>query len=186
MPADTGARARSPEHLVVGYIARAHGTRGELFVMPLTDRPDDVFVAGNELLLGNEDGAVDDESSVITIEEIRSFKSGFLLRIDGIESRTDADSFAQLYLLAPADALPPLDDDEVYYHELLGLAVETTDGVQVGRVREVYETEPHHLLEVEGDDGKRRLIPYAARIVTQLDRTQRRLVIDPPDGLLEL
>ena len=183
---DTGARAPTPEHLVVGYVARAHGTRGELFVMPLTDRPDDVFVAGNELLVGNEEGAVDDDSGVIAIAEVRSFKRGFLLRIDGIESRTDADSFAQLYLLAPTAALPPLDDDEVYYHELLGLTVETTDGVPVGRVREVYETEPHHLLEVEDDDGKRRLIPYAARIITHLDRATRRIIIDPPEGLLEL
>ena len=186
MSADTGARAQSPEHLVVGYVARAHGTRGELFVMPLTDRPDDVFVAGNELLLGNEDGVVDDDSAVITLEEVRAFKRGFLVRIDGVESRTDADSYAQLYLLAPAAALPPLDEDEVYYHELLGLAVETTDGVQVGRVREVYETVPHHLLEVEDDDGKRRLIPYAAHIITHLDRATRRIIIDPPAGLLEL
>jgi 16S rRNA processing protein RimM len=154
--------------------------------MPLTDRPDDVYVAGNELLLGNEDGELDDESSVVAIEEVRPFKSGFLLRIAGVDSRTDADSFAQLYLLAPTGALPPLDDDEIRYHELLGLTVETTDGVQVGRVREVYETVPHHLLEVEDDDGKRRLIPYAARIVTHLDRAARRLIIDPPEGLLEL
>ena len=186
MSADTGVQANAPEHLVVGYIARAHGTRGELFVMPLTDRPDAVFVAGNELLLGNEAGTVDDETSVITIEEVRPFKSGFLVRVDGVATRTDADSFARLYLLAPAAALPPLDDDEVRYHELLGLAVETVAGVQVGRVREVYETEPHHLLEVEDADGKRRLIPYAARIVTHLDRATGRLIIDPPDGLLEL
>jgi 16S rRNA processing protein RimM len=186
MSADTGARAETPEHLVVGYIARAHGTRGELFVMPLTDRPDDVFVADNELLLGNEDGELDDDSSVITIAEARVFKRGFLVRIMGVDSRDDADSLTQLYLLAPAAALPPLDEDEVYYHELLGLTVETTNGVRVGRVREVYETEPHHLLEVEDDDGKRRLIPYADRIVTHLDRATRRLIIDPPEGLLEL
>jgi 16S rRNA processing protein RimM len=186
MTADPGARAEMPEHLVVGYIARAHGTRGELFVMPLTDSPDDVFVADAELLLGNEDGEVDDDSSVITIEEVRSFKRGFLLRITGVESRDEADSLAQLYLLAPAAALPPLEEDEVYYHELLGLTVETTDGVPVGRVREVYETVPHHLLEVEDDDGKRRLIPYTDRIITQLDRATRRLIINPPEGLLEL
>jgi|SRR5688572_7928540 len=186
MSADPGAQAETPEHLIVGYIARAHGTRGELFVMPLTESPDDVFVADNELLLGNEDGNVDDESSVITIEEARSFKRGFLVRITGVESRTEAESLAQLYLLVPAAALPPLGDDEVFYHELLGLTVETTDGVLVGRVREVFETEPHHLLEVEDDHGKRRLIPYAARIITQLDRANRRIIIDPPEGLLEL
>ena len=186
MSADRGARAEMPEHLVVGYIARAHGTRGELFVMPLTDSPDDVFVADAELLLGNEDGDIDDESSVITIEEARSFKRGFLVRITGVESRTEADSLAQLYLLLPAAALAPLDDDEIYYHELLGITVETTDGVLVGRVREVYETDPNHLLEVEDDDGKRRLIPYTARIITQVDRANRRIIIDPPEGLLEL
>jgi 16S rRNA processing protein RimM len=108
------------------------------------------------------------------------------VRFEGVAGREAAEALARLYLLAPADALPPLDDDEVFYHELLGMRVETSTGQAVGRVREVYETDPHHLLEVIDDDGKSRLVPFAARIVKQVDRSGRRLVIDPPEGLLDL
>jgi 16S rRNA processing protein RimM len=82
--------------------------------------------------------------------------------------------------------VPPAAEDEVFYHELLGMRVETVAGVVAGVVREVFETEPHHLLEVVDDDGHKRLIPFAARIVRTIDRDGRRLVIDPPPGLLEL
>nr|NIP82651.1 16S rRNA processing protein RimM [Gemmatimonadota bacterium]NIQ58566.1 16S rRNA processing protein RimM [Gemmatimonadota bacterium]NIU78888.1 16S rRNA processing protein RimM [Gammaproteobacteria bacterium]NIX47565.1 16S rRNA processing protein RimM [Gemmatimonadota bacterium]NIY11936.1 16S rRNA processing protein RimM [Gemmatimonadota bacterium] len=76
-------------------------------------------------------------------------------------------------------------EGEYYYHQLLGLEVETVDGEVVGRVREVYETEPRHLLEVKGG-GRVRLIPFDRRIVRSVDPEARRLVIDPPEGLLEL
>ena len=186
MTPDEGARRLAPEHLVVGHIAKPHGTKGELFVMPLTDRPDDVFAAGRELLLGDEDGAVTADTSVVVVETSRAFKRGVLLRLEDVPDREAAESLAGLYFLLPLDALPPADDDEYFYHELLGLQVETVAGVAVGRVREVFDTEPHHLLEVTSPDGKARLIPFARRIVREVDRQGQRLVIDPPEGLLDL
>ena len=82
--------------------------------------------------------------------------------------------------------VPPREEDEVFYHELLGMQVVTNEGVDVGVVREVYETEPAHLLEVEGAHKKLHLIPFADRIVKKVDQQARRLVIKPPPGLLDL
>lgn len=175
-----------PEHLVVGHITKPHGTRGELFVWPLTDRPDIVFAAGRTLLLGDADGALSEGGATVTVAGARPFKRGVLMALEGVAGRAEADAFAQRYLLLPRSDVPPLEDDEVFYHELLDLEVVDTGGVVVGRVREVFETEPHHLLEVVADSGKVHLIPFAARIVRELDRTARRLVIDPPAGLLDL
>jgi 16S rRNA processing protein RimM len=175
-----------PEHLVVGHIAKAHGTRGELFVWPLTDRPDDVFAPGRELLLGDEGGALEVGVPTVTVEAVRPFKRGLLVKLAAVASREDADLLLRRYLLLPRSDLPPLEEDEVLYHELLGMHVVTVDGDVVGTVREVFETEPHHLLEVAADGGRTHLIPFAARIVRQVDRQQKRLVIDPPAGLLDL
>lgn len=186
MSPDEGARPITPEHLVVGHISKAHGTKGELFVMPLTDRPDAVFTPGSELFLGDDEGAVSADASIVVVESARSFKRGWLLKLQELDDRAEAESLAGLYFLLPIDALPPLDEDEFFYHELLGLRVETVDGAVVGRVREVFDTEPHHLLEVEAPDGKARLIPFAERIVRDVDREAKRLVIDPPEGLLDL
>lgn len=182
---DAGARP-APEHLVVGHISKPHGTKGELFVMPLTDRPGDVFAAGRELFLGDEEGAVSADASIVVVESSRAFKRGLLVKLREVEGRDDADPLAGLYFLLPVDALPPREEGEFFYHELLGLHVVTVGGDEVGRVREVFDTEPHHLLEVEAPDGKVRLIPFAERIVREVDAGNRRLVIDPPEGLLDL
>lgn len=184
MAADAGRSL--PEHLVVGHLARPHGTKGELFVWPLTDEPEDVFVEGVELRLGDEDGVLDETADALVVEWSRPFKRGELVKFAGVDDRNDAQTLAGRYVLAERAALAPLEEDEVYYHQLLGLAVETTDGTPVGIVREVYETEPAHLLEVKAPDGKLRLVPFAARIVRQLDVAGGRLVIEPPEGLLDL
>jgi 16S rRNA processing protein RimM len=186
MSADAGERAPAPEHLVVGHISKAHGTRGEVFVWPLTDRPDEVFAPGRALLLGNQEGALPPGAPSLVIASTRPFKGGMLVKFDQLGARSDADSLARRYLLLPVGELPPLEDDEVFYHELLGCVVETVDGTRVGVVREVFETEPNHLLEVKSDDGRLHLVPFAKRVVRDVDRVARRLVIDPPEGLLEL
>lgn len=185
MSPDAGERAE-PEHLVVGHITKPHGTRGELFVNPLTDRPDDVFAPGRQLILGTDQGELDDEAGLVTVETARPFKRGLLLRLEEIATREDADDVAQRYLLLPVGALPPLDEGELFYHQLLGLRVETVRGETVGVVREVFETEPHHLLEVESADGRRRLVPFAERIIRSVDLGAGAMVIDPPEGLLDL
>ncbi len=184
MAADAGRSL--PEHLVVGHLARAHGTKGELFVWPLTDQPEDVFVEGMALHLGDEDGLLDEAAAALVVEWSRPFKRGELVKFAGVDDRTGAETLAGRYVLAERTALAPLEEDEVYYHQLLGLTVETTDGRRVGTVREVYETEPADLLEVKAPDGRLHLVPFAARIVRQLDVAGGRLVIEPPEGLLDL
>jgi 16S rRNA processing protein RimM len=186
MSADAGERAPSPEHLVVGHVSKAHGTRGEVFVWPLTDRPGEVFTPGRSLLLGNEDGDLAPDAPVVVIESIRPFKGGLLVKFEERSARSDADPLARHYLLLPLRDLPPPGEDELFYHELLGCTVDTVSGTRVGVVREVFETEPNHLLEVKSADGRLHLVPFAKRIVRDIDRAGRRLVIDPPEGLLDL
>ncbi len=176
----------SPERLVVGHITKPHGTRGELHVWLLTDRPDEVFAPGRELLLGDEDGGAAADAPVVVVEGARDFKRGLLLKLQGVDSRTQAEALARRYLLAPLAALGRRGEGEVFYHELLGAAVETVGGRAVGTVREVYELEPAHMLEVEGAGGKRHLVPFTEQIVRQVDPEARRIVIDPPEGLLEI
>jgi 16S rRNA processing protein RimM len=175
-----------PGRLVVGHISKAHGTRGELFVWPLTDRPDAVFADGAELLLGDEEGGVEGEFPTVVIERARPFKRGLLVKLVGRDDRNDVESLARRYLLAPFERLGALEEGEVFYHQLLGLEVVTVEGDPVGQVREVYETQPAHLLEVAGEGGKLHLIPFSAQVVRRIDVEAGRMVIKPPPGLLSL
>lgn len=180
-------RVPEPELLVVGHLSKPHGTKGEIMVWPLTDRPEEIFGIGREVMAGDEEGEPGDAPLTLEIEESRPYRKGYLVKFRGIDDRNGAAELATRYLLVPASELPDEEDEEgaLFYHELLGLRVETVDGREVGRVREVFETEPAHLLEVKGE-GKTHLVPYVSRVVKEVDREGGRLVIDPPEGLLEL
>jgi 16S rRNA processing protein RimM len=177
--------ARDPEHLVVGQLSKPHGTGGELMVWPLTDRPEEIFVAGRRLLLGTAAGNLEEPVEEVEVVEGRPYRKGFLVRLAGVEDRSGAEALVTRYVLMRTDELGEPEPDEVYYHHLLGMEVELADGTVVGRVREVYETVPHHLLEVKAAD-RVHLIPFAREVVRTVDVEGRRLVIEPPQGLLEL
>ena len=176
--------APRPEHLVVGHVSKAHGTKGELLIWTLTDRPEEVFEPGRVLIAGDESGGVGTSPLELVVETSRPYRKGMLVGFEGYPDRNAAEALRGRYLLIDASEAET-GEGEVYYHDLLGLRVETVDGVEVGVVREVYETEPAHLLEVKGAD-KVHLVPFAERLVVELDLEARRLVIDPPEGLLGL
>src|SRR5690606_26674919 len=186
-PEPSRAGQGEPRHLVVGHINKAHGTRGEVFIWPLTDTPEQVFVPGRVLRLASPDGGPEPDPDVppLVIEHLRPYRRGLLVKFDELDDRTSAEAVAGRYVSAPVEDLPPLEEGEVFYHQLLDAEVVTVEGQVVGRVREVYETEPAHLLEVKGGD-KLHLIPFTEQIVKEVDVERRRIVIDPPAGLLEL
>lgn len=174
-----------PEWLVVGQITKAHGTKGEVLVWPLTDSPDAVFVEGARLLAGDRDGNPGDEPEWLEIETVRPYRRGVLVRFEGVFDRSGTEPLLRRYVLVESERVPPLEEGEVFYHQLLGAEVVTVDGERVGAVREVFETQPAHLLEVKGERGTH-LIPFTKQVVREVDADGRRVVIDPPEGLLEL
>ncbi|MCI0434543.1 MAG: ribosome maturation factor RimM [Gemmatimonadetes bacterium] len=177
--------ARNARLLAVGHVTKAHGTKGELFVWPLTDHTEDVFAEGMMLQVADEDG-VTDVSDTLTVARARGFKRGLLVLFDGIADRDAAEAYSGRYLYASSAVLAPPGEDEVYYHDLVGLRVETVAGEDVGMVRRVFEMKPADQLEIEGQDGVLRLVPLIRPIVQAVDVEQGRVVIDPPPGLLEL
>ncbi|HUH12401.1 MAG TPA: ribosome maturation factor RimM [Longimicrobiales bacterium] len=177
--------AGTPEHLIVGHLAKVHGTKGELFIWPLTDTPERIFAEGETLLLGDEHGGLGERPLEVVVERSRPFKKGVLVKLEGFEDRNAVEPLARRYVLAETSRTKPLEEGEVFYHQLLGLEVITTDGQRVGRVHEVFETEPAHLLEVRGE-GKTHLIPFVERIIKKVEPEAGRLVIKPPPGLLEI
>lgn len=173
-----------PDRLVVGHVTKPHGIKGEVLVWPLTDRPEQVYAAGREVLVGDERGDATGEE-IAVVERSRPYRRGLLVKFRGYEDRTAVERLSGRYLLAPIEHLEPLEDGELYYHQLIGLEVVTTEGRLVGRVREVYETEPAHLLEVKGEEGAH-LIPLSERVVKHVDLAAGRVLIEPPPGLLDL
>ncbi len=176
-----------PDFLVVGHLNRPHGTKGEIFVWPLTDYPESTFAPGVVLYLGPGDtGEPDPDLPPLRVEAVRPFRKGFLVSFGGIEDRTGAERVQGHYALRSLDDLEPPADDEIFYHELLGMTVRTASGELVGTVREVFELAPADLLEVTREDGRALMVPFVKEILVEVDLDEGELVIDPPEGLLDL
>ncbi len=178
--------AADPEFVVVGHVSKAHGTKGELYIWPLTDRPDSTFLPGAELQFADPTGTLPDpELPAARMIGVRPYRHGFLVFFDGVHDRDVAERLRNRYLLRPFQETEPLADGEIFYHQLLGMRVVTRDGTDVGEVREVYELRPAHLLQVEGPT-KEHLIPFTKEVIVSWSSADRTIVIDPPEGLLDL
>ena len=173
-----------PPFLVVGHLNKPHGRKGEMFLWPLTDRPDTHFTPGTVHLPGDESAERPSESlAPLTIESARPYRKGLLVKFVGIGDRDAAEELRDRYLLRPFETIDPLEEGEIFYHELLGAAVVTVDGAVVGEVREVFPLKPADLLQVDGPEGEV-ILPLIEQVVVDFDRERRRLVVDPPEGML--
>jgi 16S rRNA processing protein RimM len=175
-----------PRFLVVGHMNKPHGTKGELFVWPLTDHPEGTFAPGVVLRPGRAEGNdPDPDLPPLHVVGVRPFRRGYLVSFRGVDDRFQAALLSGCYLYREMEELEPLAEGELFYHQVLGLDVVTTEGRAVGKVTEIYELRPADLLEVS--DGERQvLIPLVEGVVVDVDLDDARLVIDPPDGLLDL
>ena len=176
----------APELTLVGRVRRAHGLHGELVIEPLTDVPDAVFAPGRRVFAGTTDGDPAPDGRTLVVEESRPFKGGgWIVAFDGIADRTEAERWRERYVLARKDELTPVAEHEVYLHDLLGLSVVRAGSLEpVGDVIDVYELPQGIMLDVRRPKGTV-LIPFRPEVVTQVDLAGRRLLIDPPEGLIE-
>jgi 16S rRNA processing protein RimM len=170
--------------LVVGRIRKPHGIRGELFVWLETDRPEAVFRPGRTLWLGDDNGP--DADRTLVVERARPFKDGYLLKAEGSGARDEAlESLRGRSIYIRRSEAAPLAEDEVFYHELIGLRV-VVGGETVGTVREVYETGGADLLAVARTGKPELLIPFVRELLRGIDVAAGTLEVEPPPGLMEL
>ena len=172
---------RSWESMVlVGRIARAHGRWGQVIVNPETDFPVRRFRSGNVLYT-----SVDGKIVELRVTEARFQGGRPVLGFDRVASIDDAERLAGVELRVPESNLKPLPADVFYEHELVGCEVTTVDGKSVGMVTEVQGTAGANRLIIGGGDGEVD-VPLADSICVRIDTTGRTIVVDPPEGLLDL
>ena len=169
-------------HLVVGRLRKPHGLKGDVTLFPLTNDPAVVFAPGRAVWLVGLDG--EPVAGPITIERSRSYHREWLVKFEGADGRDALDPWRGLFLAVPADQLTPPREDEVYLHELEGFSVRLPDETPLGLVSAVYEMPAGLMIEVQGPK-REFLLPYKKEFVQRVDREGRRLVVTPPEGLVE-
>ncbi|WP_425565953.1 ribosome maturation factor RimM [Pseudonocardia ailaonensis] len=169
--------------MLVGIIARAHGLRGELSVDVRTDSPEERFAEGS-VLRARRRGARD---SVLTVESSRPHSGRLLVRFREAPDRTAAEELRGVQLLIPlAELAAPADPEEFHVHQLEGLRAELADGTVIGSVREVVLGPAGDLLAIVREGRPDALVPFVSEIVPTVDLAGGRVVVAPPEGLLDL
>jgi 16S rRNA processing protein RimM len=173
---------RAEQPLLAGVALRAHGLQGEVVVDLHTDSPDERFAPGSTLVArrpGEPDG-------VLTVESARPHSGRMLVRFAEAPDRSAAESLRGTRLLVSASSsAPPEDPDEFHVHQLQGLRAELEDGTVVGTVGDVIHGPGGELLVLVREDAPDALVPFVHAIVPTVDLDNGRIVLTPPEGLLD-
>lgn len=155
----------------VGSCGKAHGIRGEVAVF--TEVPD-VFTPG-AVVLTSAGGA-------LTVSAARSHKDHLLVAFEEVPDRTTAEAMRNLELLVEGDQRPPLQTDEFWVSDLVGLQAQDPEGSQLGIVAAVITAEAQDRLVI--DTGHDRIeVPFVPELVPEVFDTH--IVVDPPEGLFD-
>ena len=164
--------------LVVGHIGKAHGIRGEVLVHVRTDEPEERFVPGAVFVTA---------SGKLTLDSLRWHQGRVIAQFEGVHDRTAAETLRGTELQVDSASLTPPDDpDEFHDHQLVGLRVVGTDGTDLGSVARVDHAPASDLLVLAKTGGGTALIPFVSQLVPTVDLAAGRVVVDLPDGLLDL
>jgi len=158
----------------VARIGAAHGVRGEVKLWSFTQDPMAVADYGS---LETEDGARHFE-----IEALRPAKDHLVARIAGIGTRDAAASLCNLDLFVPRDRLPPIEEDDTFYHaDLIGMTAVTPEGAPLGNVTAVHNFGAGDLLEIATTaGGEPLLLPFTETVVPKIDTALRQIVVVLP------
>ena len=149
----------SNERIVIGRVGAAHGIRGELRVIPLTDFPER-FAALREVMVGDE---------LLHIESVKPQGKNFLMRFREYSVREAAQRLTgQLLTVTRAEAAP-LDEGEYYVFDIVGLTVYDEEDNELGTVENVLRTGSNDVYAVRSEDGREILIPALRAVVREID-----------------
>ena len=164
-----------PKLIVVGAILGAHGVRGEVRLRSFTEESDAIARYGP---------LTDTDGRCFEIVSLKPAKDAFVARLRGVDTRDAAERLKGLELRVPRERLPH--EEGAWYHaDLAGLQVFDASGVRIGSVTAVRNYGAGDLIEIERPDRTTALVPFTDAFVPQVDVEAGRLVIDPPEGLLD-
>ena len=169
------------ELIIVARAVRTRGLKGELVADVLTDFPER-FEQVSELTGVSPSG----ERRQLVLESHWFQNDRMVLKFCGYDSIDSAKTLVGYEFGVPEAERVELAKDEFYDWELEGCLVETTLGLALGKVREVMRTGGVELLVVENDQRNEIFIPMVASMVIEIDVAGKRIVVDPPEGLLDL
>ncbi|MBM7571799.1 ribosome maturation factor RimM [Aquibacillus albus] len=165
----------------VGKIVNTHGINGEVRVIRITDF-EDRFNIGQSLLLFTKDS---NDPVRVVVDGHRKHKNFDLLHFESYDSINAVEGFKNGMLKITEDQLSPLEEDEYYYHQIIGCDVYTTSGEFIGNIKEILSPGANDVWVVKRDKQKDLLVPYIVDVVKDVNPKEQKVVIYPMEGLLD-
>jgi 16S rRNA processing protein RimM len=181
LPSASTGSAEVEELISVARIVRPQGRRGEVIADLLTDFPER-FAGLGDIRLRLSTG----ESSILKLESSWLHKGRVVLKFAGCDDIAQAEALRDSLILVTRDQLVELPADTYYDFDLVDCEVITKDAQPIGRVTGIQRYGAAPLLAVQDDEKREHLIPLTVSICVEIDVVGKRIVIDPPEGLLEL
>ena len=163
--------------IVLGRITAPFGVRGWLKVQVFGDDPQ-AWAHMPSWWLSAEEQAADAAWHTRQLAECKPHSKGLVVRFDGVEDRSLAEQLVGLYVGAPREALPKTATNEYYWTDLVGLEVVNLAGERLGRVAELVRAGAHEVLDVRDDGGSKRLLPFVAAVIKEVDLAGSRIQVD--------
>jgi 16S rRNA processing protein RimM len=168
------SQASEVRWIAVGRIARAHGVKGEVAVLPLSE-VESRFQAGSQLFVGQGVRAV-------TVQASRPHRGRLLVSFGEVGDRDAAEALRGEYLFVPAEDVPELPEGEFWPHQLVGCEVVTESGRPLGSIREIMRTQANDVWAADGPSGEV-LVPALKDVVVSVDLERRRVIVREIPGL---
>jgi 16S rRNA processing protein RimM len=164
----------------VGKIGRTHGLRGAVKIFPYGETLGELQPGGKLYLYA----ASDLRPSELTLVHSRSQGKFHVVQFAELQDVDAAQGLVEQEVFLPEECLPAPSEGEYYYYQLIGLSVETTGGRQIGILRRIIETGSNDVYVVD-HLGRETLVPAIAEVILEVDLQEGRMVIEPPEGLLD-
>ncbi len=172
---------RKEDCFYLGTLVSKYSFRGELHAKLDTDEPDRYTTLESVLIEFNQ------TLIPFFVEKAQLHKSNLLrIKFEDINDEKAADSLIGCDLFLPLTLLPKLEGDQFYFHEIIGFEVIDKRQGFVGQIETVNDQTAQTIIEVRSPNGKQHLIPLVASWMEKLDRKKQQLILNTPEGLLDL
>ena len=164
----------SDRKILLGKLGKPHGVKGFLYIHYYGEDPN---------ILYDYEGLLLDDGTAVKVDKLLLQKDRVILKFLETNSRNDAEKLRDKELFIKEDSLPVLENNQAYYFELEGLNVKNLDNVDLGRVKEILETNANDVLVIaptkSSVDEKERLVPYVKdNVVKEINKIDKTILID--------
>ncbi len=158
--------------LLVGVFGAAHGVRGEIRLKSFTADP---------LAIGHYGALKSKGGESFTLLSLRPVKDDICVaRVEGIADRNAAEKLTNTELFILKEQLPPAEEDEFYFADLIGLRAEDASGAVLGLIKSIENYGAGDILVLRCVDGEEKLLPFTRGVVPKIEIAQGRVIIELP------